>query len=130
MKSPCAALLLLLLTATGFAQNKAAGLLTPGAALLFRGVKTNLSPAEKNDIFGKLGLKMSADKKGFVMDNAPAQPQVFPTDLNKDGAEDIFVLISCVQLYGDRDGLLLFMKPAGGAYRAYPDFGNGRPMVL
>lgn len=72
------------------------GNLSAGAALLFKDVKSRLSDEEKNSIFQMLEFSVSKDKQMFCMSvdekrEFPFSVNVFPTDLNKDGVEEIFI---------------------------------------
>ncbi|MCU7552888.1 hypothetical protein OCK74_27460 [Chitinophagaceae bacterium LB-8] len=85
--------ILLILSILSFAQTNPA----EGAKLLFTNVKSSLSIADKNLIYKNLGVKLSKDKTQFVSmedegSEFPFTAQVFPSDLNKDGKEDIFVV--------------------------------------
>jgi hypothetical protein len=130
LSSICCVLLGGVVYAQNANTNAAGGSLSTGAALLFKNVKSTLSVAQKNEVAKELKLNLSNDKKRFVMDGYPVTVQVYPSDLNKDGSEDIFISLGCVQVFGDEEGLSLFMKGAGGHYKAYPDFGSGRPYIL
>ena len=69
--------------------------ISPGAKLLFTGVESRLSNADKNYIFKKTGFVLTADKKEFAQDNSaleyPFQANAYPVDFNKDGVEEVFV---------------------------------------
>ena len=76
-----------------YAQNNS---LNNVAAMLFKNVKTKLTVQEKNEIAAKLGFILSADKdQPFAADkdskDYPFTANVFPTDMNKDGKEEIFI---------------------------------------
>jgi hypothetical protein len=68
--------------------------LSEGARVLFKDVKTRLSAADKNAIYSKLGFRLSKDKTQFVIEGGEEYPfgvMVFPTDMNKDSLEEIFI---------------------------------------
>jgi hypothetical protein len=105
--------------------------LSEGSSILFKNVKSKLTPSEKNLMFQKSGLKLSNDKKQFVVDEYPVDVQVFPTDLNKDGREEIFGGLASTSLYGMAgEGFFLFIKNSAGTYEQHPAMGNGRPLIL
>ncbi len=70
--------------------------LSKGATLLFKNIKTKLTVQQKNKIFDSTGFKISKDSKQFISDNEsadyPFDAFVYPTDLNKDGKEEIFIV--------------------------------------
>ena len=76
--------------------KKQSGTLSKGAALLFKDVKTKLSDEMKNVLFDNINFKLSKDGKQFITDaesaDYPFDAFVYPTDINKDGKEEIFVL--------------------------------------
>jgi hypothetical protein len=106
--------------------------LSAGAALLFRDVKTAASIAEKNMIFQDLNLKLSPDRKSFVLDEFAVHTQVFPVDMNKDGQEELFVIQGSSALFGHTgQGFGLYMKDKAGTYRQQPEMGGaGIPIIL
>ena len=73
--------------------------LSEGAKLLFKDVKTKLTDAQKDHIFTKLQLKLSKDKKTFMIDEYTVSVSVFPTDMNKDGVEEVFVVLGSGALF-------------------------------
>ena len=105
--------------------------LSEGAKLLFKDVKSKLTDAQKDHIFQKLQLKLSKDKKSFMMDEFSVTAQVFPTDMNKDGVEEMFVVLGSSALFGNTGETgLLFLKDKAGVYQQEPDIGGGRPGIL
>jgi len=92
------------------------------AALLFKDVGTRLSAADKNAIAAKTGFVLSEDKDlPFALDpesrEYPFAARVMPTDLNKDGQEEIFILFGNTATSGMAgSSIALFMKSAEGAY--------------
>ena len=82
-------------------------------------------------MFKKTGLELSKDKKQFMSGEYPIEVQVFPTDLNKDGREEIFVGLASTSLFGDTgESFLLFTKNSAGTYVQHEALGNGRPVIL
>jgi hypothetical protein len=70
--------------------------LSNGSALLFHSVKSRLSNREKNELFQKLDVLIS-DTPGELLkelkkgDNSKYSVWIYPTDINKDGKEELFV---------------------------------------
>lgn len=69
--------------------------LLPGAELLFKDVKTSISDVDKNDIFLQTGLYYDPAKKNLTPGKGISTKdfilQVYPTDMNRDGKEEIFI---------------------------------------
>lgn len=129
---------LILLLCTGitmhaFAQNTA---LNNVAALLFKNIKTKLTTAEKNEIAGKLGFILSSNKdQPFAADkdskDFPFTATVFPTDFNKDGKEEIFILFGNSYTSGNTgSSIAMFVKDAKGSYVDQLGFPGTAPDVL
>ena len=120
------------------AQNKinsAAGAdktnLSDGTQLLFKNTKSKLSIEEKNKLFENLNLELSKDKKEFVADGFSLEAHIYPTDMNKDGTEEIFVVLASAALYGNvGKTFFLYMKNSLGEYRQQPKIGGGIPTIL
>ena len=129
-------LLPLFIVLSAQAQNKSTSgstdKLSPGAALLFKDVKTSATTADKNKIFKELNLQLSPDKKSLIMAEYPVTAAVYPTDMNNDGQEEMFLVFGSVALFGNTgEGFNLFMKDKAGSYQAQKDFaGSGNLMVL
>jgi hypothetical protein len=105
--------------------------LSEGSSFLFKNVKSKLTNSEKNLMFKKTGLELSKDKKQFMSGEYPVDVQVFPTDLNKDGREEIFVGLASTSLFGNTgESFLLFIKNKAGIYEQHEALGNGRPVIL
>jgi hypothetical protein len=104
--------------------------LSAGAALLFKNVKSSLTVAEKNKLYQQLGLKVAPDKQGFMIDEAPVSVFAYPTDMNKDGKEELFVVFDGAALFGDRGSVSLYIKNSTGALQQQPDISGGRPLIL
>lgn len=96
--------------------------LSEGAKLLFAYAKTNLTSVEKNNILKKIGFSLSKDKKQFVLvDDSdkeyPFTAQVYPTDLNNDGKEEIFIIFGNSFTSGHTgSSVVLFVKNSSGIY--------------
>ena len=120
------------------AQNKiisAAGIdktnLSDGAQLLFKTTKSKLNIEEKNKLFKNLNLELSNNKKEFVADGFSLEAHVYTTDMNKDGTEEIFVVLASAALYSNvGETFFLYMKNTSGEYRRQPKIGGGVPTIL
>lgn len=122
----------MLFVGASFAQT---GSITPGASLLFQNVKTKLTPAEKNHIYKQLGFLLSKDKKQFIPDaeaaDFPFAAFVYPTDLNKDGKEEIFVSFGNSYTSGHTgQSIALFIKDATGKYKMHFGFPGMVPYAM
>lgn len=106
------------------------------ASLLFKNTKTNLTPAEKNHIATKLGFVPSGNKDHpFAQDKEsieyPFNALVYPTDLNKDGKEEIFIHYGNSYTSGHAgSSIALFIKNAAGTYTDNLGFPGMAPDVL
>lgn len=112
------------------------GALSEVASLLFKNIKTNLTVAEKNQIATKLGFVYSGNKdQPFALDkdskDYPFGVTVYPTDLNKDGKEEIFVLFGNSFTSGATgSSIVLFIKNPAGGYSENLGFPGTAPDVL
>lgn len=119
---------------TDAANLKEAIQLTPQASLLFNNVKTALSKTDQNNIAKDLIL--SKDRKAFVMDteegmNHPYQIIVYPTDLNKDGKEEIFLLYGNTYTSGGTgSSVTALIKDKNGSYQNNLNFPGAGIYVL
>lgn len=107
----------------------------PGVQLLFKNIKTKLTNAEQSAVFRQLGFGMSKDRKQFIADadgaDAPFDAQVFPTDLNKDGVEEVFVVYGNSYTSGATgSSVVLFIKNTAGVYEDNLGFPGTVPDVL
>ncbi|HUH33651.1 MAG TPA: hypothetical protein VLZ28_06830 [Daejeonella sp.] len=109
--------------------------ITKGAAVLFKNVPSKLSVADKNQIFKQLGFALSGDaSQPFALDSEskeyPFAVQILPTDMNKDGYEEIFVLYGNSYTSGATGGsVVLFIKNNTGQYHTNLGF-PGIPQAL
>lgn len=104
--------------------------LVEGARLLFLQSGSQLSAAEKNTLFRKLGLQVAANKKGFQMDGFDVGAKAYPVDLNKDGAEEVFVIMDGLLFGNTGQGVALFMKNSAGMYEQQDEVAGGIAVVL
>ncbi|MBI1343626.1 MAG: hypothetical protein GC171_11885 [Terrimonas sp.] len=126
--------LLLMLTAM-FAGTNAQSL-NAVAGLLFKNIKTKLTVAEKNQIASSLGFVLSDDKDlPFAQDanskEYPFSAFVYPTDMNKDGKEEIFISFGNTYTSGqDGQNISLFIKNSAGRYQEQLGFPGTVPDML
>jgi hypothetical protein len=114
-----------------FPGTSSAATLAEGARLMFKNVKTKTLDAEKNFLFQKTGLHLAADKKGFMLEEFPVEVSVYPTDMNGDGKEEIFIVMYSPAMYGNvGTDFLLFIKNSAGAFVKQTDIGGGIPTIL
>lgn len=111
--------------------------LSEGAALLFKNIKSSLPAEDRNSLFKKSGFVLSKDKKQFViaasegMMDYPFPAFVFPTDMNKDGKEEIFVIFGNGYTSGQTgSSLLLFIKDKTGNYQTNFGFSGAMPVIM
>lgn len=126
--------LLLLQASSVFTQSNTA--LKPVAESLFRNVKTKLTVVEKNSIATQLAFVPSGNKDlPFALDkdskDYPFAALVLPTDMNKDGKEEIFVLFGNSFTSGMAgSSIILYIKNAPGVYAPQLGFPGMAPDVL
>ncbi len=110
--------------------------LRPIADILFKNVKTKLTVVEKNSIATQLAFIPSGNKElPFALDkdskDYPFAAFVFPTDMNKDGKEEIFVLFGNGYTSGNTgSSIILYIKNVAGAYAPQLGFPGTAPEVL
>lgn len=106
------------------------------STLLFSSVKSRLTSADKKAISGKLGFVLSGDKnQPFAQDKDsrefPFQAFVYPTDMNKDGKEEIFILFGNSYTSGSAgSSIVVFIKSATGVYEPNLGFPGTLPEML
>ncbi len=106
-----------------------------GAALLFKNTKTKLTTSQKNIIFDSLGFVLSKDGKQFILDNEsadyPYDAFVYPTDMNKDGKEEIFILFGNSYTSGmTGSNIIVFIADKNDSYRMNLGFPGALPDAL
>ena len=110
--------------------------LSPVAAELFKGVKSLISVNEKNFIAQQTGFILSGNKEQpFALDKDskeyPFGITLLPTDLNKDGKEEIFIGFGNTYTSGNTgSSIALFIKNAAGVYEMNFGFPGMLPDVL
>ena len=110
--------------------------LSPEASLLFQNVKSKLTNEEKNFIAKKLGFISSGNKdQPFALDkdskDYPFGATLMPTDMNKDGKEEIFISYGNSFTSGSTgSSVALFIKNSSGAYEMNLGFPGITPDIL
>ena len=110
--------------------------LSPVAASLFQNVKSKLNIEEKNFIAKKLGFILSGKKDlPFALDkdsrDYPFGVSVMPTDMNKDGKEEIFITYGNSYTSGNAgSSVVLFIKNSSAVYEMNLGFPGMTPDVL
>lgn len=106
------------------------------ASLLFKDIKTTLTSADKNQIATKLGFVLSGSQnQPFAQDQGskeyPFTATVYPTDLNKDGKDEIFIVFGNSYTSGATESsVALFIKNAAGVYTDNLGFPGTAPDIL
>ncbi|HEY0580304.1 MAG TPA: hypothetical protein VGC75_06325 [Candidatus Nitrosocosmicus sp.] len=109
--------------------------LSKGAALLFKNIKTKLTALQKNKIADSLEFKLSKDEKQFIADDEaadyPFDAIIYPTDLNKDGREEIFIVFGNSYTSGmTGSSIVLFIADKNGSYKKNLNFPGLLPDAL
>jgi hypothetical protein len=109
-------------------------LINPGAAKLFEGKKSNLSIPERNAICKSLGIKYDITSGGFTEGENNEQifpATAYPTDINKDGIEEVFVSYGNSYTSGATgSSIVLFIKNPAGKYEMQLGFPSTLPYAL
>jgi len=133
MKKSIVLMIVLLLSNSLFSRQNNSNAV---ASLLFKDIKTTLTPADKNQIATKLGFVLSGDKdQPFAMDKDskeyPFMATVYATDLNKDGKDEIFIVFGNSYTSGAAgSSVSLFIKNAAGGYTDNLGFPGVAPDIL
>ena len=131
MKKYFAIALLLMISFASFAQTKTTTALSEGATLLFKNTKSKLTNDEKNWLFKQLNFTLSKDKKQFMSDEFEVGVQPYITDMNKDGNEEVFIVMQSSALFGNKEqDFMLFIKNNKGTFVKDPDLSGGIAMIL
>ncbi|TKK65978.1 hypothetical protein FC093_18415 [Ilyomonas limi] len=127
-------LLLLSYCSQMFAQQE--NKLTPVAAALFKNIQTKLTVTAQNSIAEKLGFVLSGnEEQPFAQDKEskdyPFAATVLPTDINKDGKEEIFISYGNAFTSGNTgSSIVLFIPSTAGSYTPHLNFPGTVPDVL
>lgn len=114
-----------------FAFSHATAQKPDGPTLLFANSNSRLSAAEKSLVYQKLELKQGPDGRTLLSEDFEVDAHVYPTDVNGDGTEDVFIVMSSMALYGNTgQGYALFLKNAAGTYTEQEESGAGIPAIL
>ena len=131
MKKYFAIALLPVIAFASFAQTKTTTALSEGATLLFKNTKSKLTNDEKNWLFKQLNFTLSKDKKQFMSDEFEVGVQPYITDMNKDGNEEVFIVMESSALYGNTgQDFILYIKNSKGNFERDPELGGGFAMIL
>jgi hypothetical protein len=110
--------------------------LSPVATELFKGVKTATTVDEKNFLAKQTAFVLSGNKgQPFALDKDskeyPFAVTVMPTDLNKDGKEEVFIGFGNGYTSGNTgSSIVLYIKNAAGKYEMNLGFPGMIPDVL
>ena len=122
---------LLLISFMSFGQAKTTTALTDGAALLFKNTKSKLTSDEKIWLFKQLNFTLSKDKKKFMSGEYEVAVQPYITDMNKDGNEEVFIVMQSSALFGNKEqDFMLYIKNSKGNFVKDPDLSGGIAMIL
>jgi hypothetical protein len=130
MKKYFAIAIMLIMPLVIFAQKQAA-VLTEGTQLLFKNTKSKLTANEKNWLFKQINFSLSKDKKKLMSEGVEVEVQVYITDLNKEGMEEVFIVMKSTALFGNTgEAFTLFIKNSKGILELHDEIGAGIAMVL
>lgn len=110
--------------------------LSPIATILFSNVKSKLTFDEKNKIASLTGYVLSGNKvQPFAQDKDskefPFNTLVYPTDLNKDGSEEIFLVFGNSYTSGNTgSSVVVYIKNAAGNFTSHLGFPGTTPDIL
>lgn len=124
-------IVLLMMSFVSFAQIKTTNALSEGATLLFKTAKSKLTNDEKNWLFKQLNFTLSKDKKQFMSDEFEVVVQSCITDMNKDGIEEVFIVMQSSALFGNAgESFVLYTKNNKSKFERQPELGDGMAMIL
>jgi hypothetical protein len=130
MKKYFAIAVMLLMPFANFAQKTTAAL-TEGAQLLFKNTKSKLTVYEKNWVFKKINFTVSKDKKKFMSDDFEVEVRPYVTDMNKDGIEEVFIIMKSSALFGNTgESFALCIKNDKGSLELHDEIGGGIAMII
>jgi hypothetical protein len=123
--------ILLTISFISFAHVKTTAALSEGAASLFKTTKSKLTNDEKNWLFKQLNFTLSKDKKKFMSGEYEVAVQPYITDMNKDGNEEVFIVMQSSALFGNKEqDFMLYIKNNKGNFVKDPDLSGGIAMIL
>jgi len=123
--------ILFMIPFASFAQTKTAVALSEGATLLFKNTKSKLTNDQKNWLFKQLNFTLSGDKKKFMSGEYDVAITPYFTDMNKDGNEEVFIVMESSALYGNTgQDFILYIKNSKGNFERDPELGGGIAMIL
>jgi hypothetical protein len=94
---------------------------------LFRNIKTKLTGAEKNRIFKETDLSYS--NGGFNYDGMNISVVTYNPDLNKDGKEEVFIVMSGSYFGQAGVDFMLYIRDQKGILKRQ-DIGGGIPVII
>ncbi len=120
---------------SGIKNSADSNTLSKGAALLFKNIKTKLTALQKNKIFDSLGFKISKDGKQFIANDEaadyPFDAIIYPTDMNKDAKEEIFIVYGNSYTSGMAgSSIVVFIADKNGLYKKNLNFPGMLPDAL
>jgi hypothetical protein len=131
MKKYFSSIMLLLISVITLSQPKSSSILTEGAKLLFKNTKSKLTDNEKNWLFKQLNFTLSADKKNFMSGEYEVTVLPYITDLNKDGIEEVFIVMQSTALFGNTgEDFVLYIKNSNGKLEHHNEIGGGIAMII
>jgi len=127
-------IVLLLVSFEAFAQAATDTALTEGTKLLFGNNKSKLTTAEKNWLYKQLNFTVTTVEKNknvFKSGEHIVTAQLYITDMNKDGIEEVFIIMQSPDLYGELgQSFMLFIKNGNGDFEYQSGLGNGMVMII
>lgn len=131
MKKYISILLFLIISVITLSQPKTNSILTEGAKLLFKNTKSKLTDIEKNGLFKQLNFTLSKDKKNFMSGEYEVTVLPYITDLNKDGIEEVFIVMQSTALFGNTgEDFILYIKNSNGKLEHHNEIGGGIAMII
>lgn len=112
-----------------------ATVLNEDTKVLFRNAKSKLPIRDKNAIAKLVAFPLSKDKKQFILGpdaaDYPFDILVYPTDMNKDGVEEIFMTFGNSYTSGlAGSSVMLFIRDSYGDWHKELNFPGVTPDVL
>jgi alpha-tubulin suppressor-like RCC1 family protein len=116
-------------------KKELATILNEETKVLFQNARSRLSIKDKNAIAKLLAFPLSKDKKQFILGadaaDYPFDIQVYPTDMNKDGVEEVFMTFGNSYTSGlAGSSVVLFIRDSYGDWHKELGFPGVTPDVL